>query len=111
MISTETLAQAEAELANADAARATGFEGRARAGARRAAGLAARSFLANQGVPFGPTSAYDILQILRDRPETGVEIQEVIDHLLMRVNEDHQLPIPVDLIAETRWLIQTLNKD
>jgi hypothetical protein len=111
MISEEKLAQADAELANADIARSTGFEGRARAGARRAAGIVARSFLRNRGVPMGSASAYDVLQILHDRPETNLEIQQVIDHLLMRVNENHQLPIQVDLIAETRWLIQTLNKD
>ncbi len=111
MIPEETLAQAEAELAKADIARSTGFEGRARAGARRAAGMVARSFLAKQGTPIGTGSAYDILQFLRDQPDTTKEIQLVIDHLLMRVNEDHQLPIQVDLIAETRWLIQTLNKE
>jgi len=111
MISEKTLAQAEAELAIAEKSRSSGFEGRARVSARRAAGKVAQSFLANQGISVGSASAYEILQILRDRPDTAREIRQVIDHLLMRVNEDYQIPVQVDLIAETRWLIQILNKD
>jgi hypothetical protein len=111
MFSEEILAQVNTELAAAENARLTGFEGRARVSARRAAGLAARSFLENLGIYVGSASAYDILQVLRDQPDSTNEIRQVIDHLLMRVNQDYQIPAEVDLIAETRWLIQTLNKD
>jgi HEPN domain-containing protein len=110
MISQETLAQANTELAHAENARATGFEGRARVSARRAAGLTARSYLGNRGIPVESTSAYDVLQLLRDQPESSDEIRQVIDHLLMRVDKDFQIPAQVDLIAETRWLIQILSE-
>ncbi len=111
MIAEEALSQANAELASAEKARSAGFEGRARVSARRAAGIAVRSFLGNQGVPVATASAFDILQFFRDEWETSDEVRQVIDHLLMRVNEDFHLPSQIDLVAETRWLIQTLNKD
>ena len=111
MIAEEALFRASAELAAAEKARSAGFEGRARVSARRAAGIAVRSYLGNRGIPPGTTSAFDILRVLRDEHDTPDEIRQVIDHLLMRVNEDFQLPAQVDLIAETRWLIQILNKD
>lgn len=111
MFSDEILEQAYAELGSAEAARSSGFEGRARVSARRAAGIVARSYLEGLGLPVGTSSAYDVLQILRDRAEIANEIRQVIDHLLMRVDRDFQIPTQVDLIAETRWLIQNLDKD
>ena len=111
MISQEILDRAKAELASAENARDSGFEGRARVNARRAAGLIARTYLEKQGIPVGSSSAYDVLQILHDQSESTDEIRQVIDHLLMRVDQDFNIPAQVDLIAETRWLIQTLNED
>ena len=58
----------------------------------------------------GSSSAYDVLQVLRDQSKTTGEIRQVIDHLLMRVDKDFNIPAQVDLIAETRWLIQTLTR-
>jgi hypothetical protein len=106
-----TLEQIERELALAETARQAGFEGRARVSARRAAGAAIRAHLIIRRINPGQASAYDLLQILDSRPDTPPEIRQVLGHLLARVNEEFQLPMPVDLIAETRWLVQTLNKD
>ena len=39
------------------------------------------------------------------------DIQQVVDHLVTRVNEDYQLPGSIDLIAETRTLVQYLAKE
>ncbi len=111
MIDAETLTLIDRELAQAQAARQAGFEGRARVSARRAAGAAIRAFLTARQAPLGPVSAYDLLQMMAGRADTPPEIRQVIEHLLARVNEEFQLPTPVDLIAETRWLVQTLNKD
>lgn len=111
MLDETTRAQIDHELAQAQAARLAGFEGRARVSARRAAGAAIRAYLTAQQVALGPVSAYDLLQIMRERVDTPPDMLQVIEHLLARVNEDFQLPTPVDLIAETRWLVQTLNKD
>lgn len=111
MIAEEALSRANAELAGAEKARSAGFEGRARVSARRAAGIAVRSFLSIHGASLGTASAFDILQFFRDRRETSAEVRQVIDHLLMRVNEDFNLPSQIDLISETRWLIKTLDED
>jgi hypothetical protein len=111
MFDSATLAAIESELAQAQAARQAGFEGRARVCARRAAGAAIRAHLAARQVNPGPASAYDLLQMLAGRPDTPADVRQVIQHLLARVNEEFQLPMPVDLIAETRWLAQTLNKE
>jgi HEPN domain-containing protein len=111
MISEDTLARADAELALAENARMSGFEGRARVSARRAAGIVTRGYLVELGIPIRSTSAYDVLNYLRDRPESTKEMRSIVDQLLMRVNQDHQIPGGVDLIAETRRLIQILKKD
>ena len=105
MISEETLARADAELAIAEKSRLSGFEGRARVSARRAAGIVIREYLHSQGTQGGSPSAYDLLQIMRSQPGLNPEIQQAIDYLLMRVDEDFQIPAQVDLIAETRRLI------
>ena len=111
MFDTATLTQIDNELAQAENSRQAGFEGRARVSARRAAGAAIRAYFLSRQVRYGSASAYDLLQMLDSRPDTSPEIRQVVEHLLARVNEDFQLPIPVDLIAETRWLVKTLNKD
>lgn len=108
---TATLTQIENELTQAEAARQAGFEGRARVSARRAAGAAIRAHLNSRQIHLGQVSAYDLLQIMLHRTDTPPKVHQVIEHLLARVNEEYQLPIPVDLIAETRWLVQILNKD
>jgi hypothetical protein len=106
-----TLTQIEGELTQAEAARQAGFEGRARVSARRAAGIAIRAHLLLREINVGRASAYDLLEIMLGRTVTSPELHQVIEHLLARVNEEYQLPLPVDLIAETRWLVQNLNKD
>jgi hypothetical protein len=110
MIVQEVLDRIETELAQAEAARSSGLEGRARVSARRAAGMAVRAFLQARGDEVGSASVIDLLQLLRDQPETPDDLRKVLEHLLARVNQDFELPHTVDLISETRWLVQTLNK-
>ncbi|MDR3576305.1 MAG: hypothetical protein P4L50_20755 [Anaerolineaceae bacterium] len=100
--------QIEAELSKGEAARTNGNEGMARVCARRAAGLLVRNYLTNQHIPFPNGTAYDLLKFYRDNPEISTEIQQVLDHLIARVDTEHNLPDNVDLIKETRWLIQAL---
>jgi len=111
MIAPEILARIQVELDRAEAARAAGFEGRARVSARRAAGAAIQAYCESHRIALEAFSAYEILQAFHDRPDLSPRVREVIEHLLARVNEDFALPIPVDLLAETRWLVDTLDKD
>lgn len=108
MIQEDTLEKIDAELKQAEQARAAGNEGMARVCARRAAGIAIRAYYQAIGQPARSTSAVDLLEQVRSDPRFALEIHSVAGHLLQRVTPEYQLPIPVDLLAETRWLVQAL---
>jgi hypothetical protein len=97
-------AEIASELDQAMQARQAGNEGRARVCARRAAGLAARDYLARRGLGSGG-SAYDLLQRLAGLPGLTPDLQAAASRLTMRVSEAFALPADVDLIAEARHLI------
>lgn len=96
------------ELSMAQEAREQGFEGRARVCARRAAGFAVETFLQRQGVTPPTQSAYGLLEMMGSNPTLPEEIQETLQLLTLRVNEDHDLPEEADLIQESEKLIHFL---
>jgi hypothetical protein len=96
------------ELEQARNARQTGNEGRARVCARRAAGIIAAQYLLKQGLTLKGASAYNYLRLLIEIPELPAQTKEVIDHFLLRITPDHNLPVEADLIAEAEWLAQEL---
>ncbi len=102
--------QIEAELQNAEAARSRGAEGQARVCSRRAAGIAIRAYLEAIDLPAQGMNAYELIQSLRDLSGVSPEVQKVAEHLSARVNEQFSLPGEIDLIAETRWLVQRLEE-
>ncbi len=101
-------ARINSELRQAEAARASGNEGKARVCARRAAGLAVEEYLRRQGVMLDPGSAYAYLRYLAELPDIPPGMRLVAEHFLERVTADHNLPTNADLIAEARWLISKL---
>ena len=100
----------ENELAHGVAARQAGQEGRARVCARRAAGVAIREYLELQGVPPAGPSAVDLLNQVKDWADAPPEIRDAAGHLLLRVDETFTLPVPVDLLAEARRLVNILDE-
>ena len=98
----------ENELVNAEKARSSGKEGRARVCTRRAAGIVAEEYLTRQGSSFRSSSAYEYLKSLQSAPELSDEVKTVVEHFLIRVTLEYDLPIHVDLIADARWLAMTL---
>ncbi|CAG0972189.1 hypothetical protein ANAEL_01242 [Anaerolineales bacterium] len=100
--------QLETEFERAKQARVKKNEGKARVCARRAAGIAVRAYLTRKGIQVPNMSAYDLLNLLRENLELPPEMQSTADHLTMRVNEDFQLPIDTDLVAEARVLCDWL---
>lgn len=98
----------EQELARAREARAAGNEGMARVCARRAAGLVAESYLRRQGVVFPKPNAYDQLRFLVAWPALPADVRPIVEHFLLRVTPDRELPVQADLIAECWWLRQRL---
>ena len=103
-------AQIQAEFTKAAQARANGNEGQARVCARRAAGIAIREYLARQGIRPLSTSAYDLLNLLKDDPLLSSNLKLIIDHLTLRVTEAFKLPVDADLVAEARTLCNELLK-
>jgi hypothetical protein len=107
----EWRAQINAELERAKQARARGNEGQARVCARRAAGIAAREYFAQQGKSIRTPSAYDVLNLLAEEPLISADLKQSAAYLTLRVNEEFKLPVNVDLIAEARKLCEVLLKD
>jgi hypothetical protein len=99
----------EREMTRARAARSAGNEGQARVCARRAAGAVAGEYLRRQGIAFASPSAYDRLEFIQEQPETPLHVRELAGRLLLRVDEDHNLPGGTDLIADAEALAQALN--
>lgn len=108
MIQKDVLIRVNTELQHAEQARAGGNEGMARVCARRAAGMAIRAYYQSLGEPVRSTSAVDLLEHVRRDERLATEIHIVAEHLLQRVTPEYRLPIPADLLAETRWLVQAL---
>lgn len=98
----------QAEFARAEQARAKNNEGQARVCARRAAGIAIREYLSRKGTAASNTSAYDLLNLLKENPLLPPDLKLVADHLTVRVTEEFKLPVDADLIAESRLLCDWL---
>lgn len=98
------------ELEKAAQARGRGNEGQARVCARRAAGIAVREYLARRGIRPPSTSAYDLLNLIKDDPFLPPDLKSIAEHLTMRVTEEFKLPVNVDLITEAEIFCAQLLK-
>ena len=101
----------EAEFEKAQQARARGNEGQARVCARRAAGIAAREYLISQGIRPPSVSAYDLLNMLKSDPRLSPDLQQIAEHLTLRVTKEFKLPVNADLIAEARDFCDRLQQN
>jgi HEPN domain-containing protein len=101
-------AQLQTEFERADAARGRGNEGQARVCARRAAGIAIREYYARRGQTVRTPSAYDLLQLLAEEPQLSPDLKQAATYLTLRVTEEFNLPVDVDLLAEARKLCDGL---
>jgi HEPN domain-containing protein len=101
-------AKIQAEFTQAERARAKGNEGQARVCARRAAGIAAREYFARQGRNFRTPSAYDLLNLLIQEESLSGELRRAAEYLTLRLNEEFELPVNVDLLEEARKLCEGL---
>jgi len=106
----DVLSKLEEEFNRAEQARANGNEGQARVCARRAAGIAARVYLARNGMSYGNASAYDLLNLLKTDPLISPDLRLIADHLTLRVTDEFKLPVNADLVAEARKICDELLK-
>ena len=100
--------QIQIEFDRASQARAKNNEGQARVCARRAAGIAIREYLTRRGTHISSTSAYDLLNLLKEDALLPPDLKLVADHLTLRVTEEFKLPVEADLVAEARLLCDWL---
>ncbi len=96
--------QIEAEFEQAAQARAKNNEGQARVCARRAAGIAIRDYLTRRGTHIPSSSAYDLLNLIKEDTLLPPNLKLVADHLTLRVTEEFKLPVEADLVADARLL-------
>jgi hypothetical protein len=100
----------QAELDRAEQARQRNNEGQARVCARRAAGIAVREYLSRRGTRPPSSSAYDLLNLVREDPLLPYDLKQIAQHLTVRVTEEFKLPVDVDLVAEARDFCDRLLK-
>jgi hypothetical protein len=100
--------QKEFELA--EQARANNNEGQARVCARRAAGIVIREYLVHRGIRPTSSSAYDLLNLIKDDPLLSLDLRLIAEHLTLRVTEEFKLPVDADLVAEAHTLCDELLK-
>ncbi len=100
--------QIETEFERAAKARAKNNEGQARVCARRAAGITIRDYLTRRNTHIPSTSAYDLLNLIKEDTLLPPDLKLVADHLTLRVTEEFKLPVEADLVAESRLLCNWL---
>jgi len=105
---TDWKVKVETEFERAKAARARGNEGQARVCARRAAGIAIREYYARNGQTVRTSSAYDLLNFLKEETHLPSDIKQAAVYLTLRVTEEFKLPVDVDLLHEARKLCDGL---
>ncbi len=54
------------------------------------------------------TSAYSLLRKFQADPHLPMEWKRIADLLLTKVEKDYTFPVPADVLAETRRLIQAI---
>ena len=96
------------ELNMAKSARRDGNEGRARVCARRAAGHVAGEYLQRQGIVLSTESAIERLRYLESYPVLKPEEVDIVQHFLIHITPEHELPIEANLIEDVHLLAHQL---
>ena len=97
------------EMNQAHEARSRGNEGQARVCARRAAGEVIRAyFLARQIAPGAKSAAYELITVLLEDPGLSSEVRRSAQNLVMRVDDQFNLPAEIDLIFDAQFLAERL---
>jgi hypothetical protein len=101
-------ARFQSEVRQAEMARAIGNEGKARVCARRAAGIAIGEYFRHRDISPPVSGAYNILKYFQSNPDVPDEARSIAGHFLEQVDTNFTLPVDVDLIQDSRWLVQNL---
>jgi hypothetical protein len=96
------------EMATGYSARASGLEGKSRVCARRALGIVIAEYFKRISLPSPGPSIQERISALKNLDTLPIHNLEIIDHFIIKVDEEYHLPIDVDLLAETTWLADQL---
>lgn len=99
------------ELEKARSARKSGFVGKSRVLARRAAGLAIREYLRNQFPSLADLALNDLLKDQTVRQLIPIQTHPALDRLTTRVNQDYLLPVEMDLLLDAEGVINILQME
>ena len=99
------ITEIESELQMAEIASIGGNKGKARVCARRAAGWAIREWQSQNGVFESHRSAYWYLQVAAVDYALPTYVRAAAGNLIMRINEDHNLPVDADVLSDARVLV------
>ncbi|MGB9673364.1 MAG: hypothetical protein ACPL3P_04440 [Anaerolineales bacterium] len=95
------------EIKQANIARSEGNEGKARVCARRAANVLLQYYFYLQDIP-ATKNAIKNLTLLQNYLNVSHPAYPIVSHLLLRVNEEFQLPQEIDLIKDVLQLKEIL---
>jgi hypothetical protein len=99
------------EFERAEVARAAGNEGQARVCARRAAGIALREYYSRHGWTLHRPGAYELLLDFIGSDFAPAALRQLAAPLTVRVNEQFNLPLDIDLVMSARHLCAALFPD
>lgn len=110
---TQAQERIQKELRRGEEARRARNEGQARVCARRAAGWAAKEYLARQGIEAPQVSGYGYLSYLQKSELVGKEVKAALEHMTMSLAKDgpegeSYWPLEADLLDEAHWLVEKL---
>lgn len=92
-------------LRKANAARQAGLEGRARVLCRLAAATAIHHHLIIQGKPAPTGDTLDTLTAFSGNDSLPEYVREALNNLTMRVDQDYNLPVGIDLIRDVERIL------
>ncbi len=101
----------ESEIQRAAAVRDSGNAGQSRVCARRAAGIAIREYYQRRNISVKSSSAYDLIKSLQELTDLPDGVLRDAEYLVLRVDQDFNLPLPVDLVLVAQRLAACLLPD
>ncbi len=109
MIQPNKIAQIKAELQKAKAFLENGEIGKARVSARKAAGQAAQIWISENHLLAGPhLNPLQALARLYDLRIGDAEFNNHLEHLLMKVDTNYNLPADVNLITSAEFIMDKI---
>lgn len=94
------------ELQSARKAARENLIGRSRVCARRASGRAVKEYFLQTGRQKLSLNFYELLVEFASEPDLPGDIRTITQHLIQRVDQNHSLPVHIDLIADAETLFQ-----